>query len=60
MIKPIFSAAMSATPYREDFYKKLGDDRAAVQEGLNKWLTGLEEVVKNLNVFMASKEAQWK
>ena len=23
MVKPIFSAAMSATPYRKDFYAKL-------------------------------------
>jgi hypothetical protein len=26
MVKPIFSAAMSATPYRKDFYGKLGSD----------------------------------
>lgn len=59
MIKPIFSAAMSATPYRADFYKKLGDDRTQVQDGLNKWLTGLEDVVSVLNKFTGSKEAKW-
>lgn len=50
---------MSATPYRENFYSKLGDDRTKVQEGLNGWLTGLEHVVTVLNTFMASKDAKW-
>ncbi|KAF1345071.1 HET-C protein [Delphinella strobiligena] len=58
-IKPIFSAAMSATPYRKDFYAKLGDDRAKVQQQLAAWLSGLEKDLAILNKFMASKEAKW-
>lgn len=59
IIKPIFSAAMSATPYRADFYKKLGDDQPRVQKELDEWLVGLEKNVSILNKFLASKEAKW-
>lgn len=59
MIKPIFSAAMSATPYRKDFYAKLGDDQPRVEKELGAWLSSLESIVKNLNDFLASKEAKW-
>lgn len=60
IIKPIFSAAMSATPYRKDFYAKLGDDEARVNKELDEWLVSLEKIVRILNEFMARKEAQWK
>lgn len=59
IIKPIFSAAMSATPYRKDFYAKLGDDQPRVNKELNEWLQGLEKNVAILNKFLASKEAKW-
>ena len=50
---------MSATPYRKDFYKKLGDDDSNVQAELEKWLAALEKVVAVLNTFLAKKEAKW-
>ncbi|KAF2023152.1 glycolipid transfer protein [Setomelanomma holmii] len=59
IVKPIFSAAMSATPYRKDFYKKLGDDDAKVQTELDKWLVGVEKDISVLNEFLARKEAKW-
>lgn len=59
IVKPIFSAAMSATPYRKDFYAKLGDDPQRVNRELGENLEGLEKNVKILNTFMASKEAKW-
>ncbi|CAO2653468.1 Nn.00g028790.m01.CDS01 [Neocucurbitaria sp. VM-36] len=59
VVKPLFSAAMSATPYRKDFYKKLGDDESKVQVELEKWLAALEKVVSVLNEFLARKEAKW-
>ncbi|EAT87149.1 hypothetical protein HBI56_141260 [Parastagonospora nodorum] len=59
IVKPIFSAAMSATPYRKDFYKKLGDDDTKVQAELEKWLAGLEQDIAILNQFLARKEAKW-
>ena len=59
MIKPIFSAAMSATPYRKDFYAKLGDDPERVQKELKEWLAALDERVRILNEFLGRKEAKW-
>ncbi len=50
---------MSATPYRKDFYAKLGADEGKVQEQLEKYLKALEGVVKTLNGFLARKEAKW-
>jgi len=62
MIKPIFSAAMSATPYRKDLYAKmLGQDASPeqFQQEEEKWLGALEERIRILNVFLASKDAKW-
>ncbi|KAB8337280.1 hypothetical protein FH972_021581 [Carpinus fangiana] len=59
MIKPIFSAAMSATPYRKDFFAKLGDDQSKVDAEMQKWLEALEEQVKILKDFQATKPAKW-
>ncbi|RJE20747.1 Glycolipid transfer protein HET-C2 [Aspergillus sclerotialis] len=59
VVKPIFSAAMSATPYRKDFYAKLGDDNAKVQTSLEKEVKALEERVTILKSFQGRKEAQW-
>jgi hypothetical protein len=59
MIKPIFSAAMSATPYRATFYKNLGDDQERVNKELDAWLTSLEKIVSILKEFMERKEAKW-
>ena len=58
-MKPIFSAAMSATPYRKDFYTKLGSDEAKVQAQLEEWLKALEKNVEILREFTTSKEAKW-
>lgn len=59
VIKPIFSAAMSATPYRKDFYAKLGSDDAKVGAELDTWLQGLEKILVILKEFTTSKEAKW-
>lgn len=59
LVKPIFSAAMSACPYRKDFYVKLGDDEAKVHAELKEYLEALEKIVAILKEFMASKEAKW-
>jgi hypothetical protein len=59
VVKPLFSAAMSATPYRKDFYKKLGDDDSKVQAELEKWLAALEKVLAVMNEFLSRKEAKW-
>lgn len=59
VIKPIFSAAMSATPYRKDFYAKLGDDQERVKREMEQWLEALEKRVSILKQFQDRKEAKW-
>ena len=59
MVKPIFSAAMSATPYRKDFYAKLGDDAGKVDKAAGKWLGALEKQVAILKQFQGRKESKW-
>lgn len=59
LVKPIFSAAMSATPYKKDFYTKLADDEKKGQQELNKWLDALEKQVAILKQFQTQKEAKW-
>ncbi|WEW59119.1 hypothetical protein PRK78_004588 [Emydomyces testavorans] len=58
-IKPIFSAAMSATPYRKDFYAKLGDDVTKVQAAMDVEVGALEKVVKIVQEFQSRPEAKW-
>ena len=58
-MKPLFSAAMSATPYKKDFYAKLGDDPRKVNQALEMWLSALEKQVVILKKFQATKEAKW-
>ncbi|KAI0173259.1 het-c [Hypoxylon sp. FL1284] len=59
LIKPVFSAAMSACPYRKDFYPKLGADEAQVASELRVYLAALEKIVGILKGFQARKEAKW-
>lgn len=59
MVKPIFSAAMSATPYRKDFFARLGGDQAKVEEVAGKWLAALGKQVDVLKQFQGRKEAKW-
>ncbi|KAI9726723.1 MAG: hypothetical protein M1834_008658 [Cirrosporium novae-zelandiae] len=59
LVKPIFSAAMSATPYRKDFYAKLANDQERGQKELQEWLSALESQVKILKEFQETKEAKW-
>lgn len=59
MIKPIFSAAMSAVPYRKDFYTKLGEDPEKVAAELRIWLAALEKIIAILKGFLDSKAAKW-
>ncbi|KAI1822284.1 glycolipid transfer protein domain-containing protein [Xylaria intraflava] len=59
LVKPVFSAAMSACPYRKDFYPKLGADADAVSAGLKVYLAALEKIVGILKEFQSRKEAKW-
>ncbi|CAO1600213.1 MAG: hypothetical protein LQ349_001376 [Xanthoria aureola] len=57
MVKPIFSAAMSATPYKKDFYAKMGDE-AKAKADMGKWLDALEGQVMVLKEFQERKETK--
>lgn len=62
MVKPIFSAAMSATPYRKDFYGKLAGSQVppeTLNSEMEKWVSALEERIAILKAFTTSKEAKW-
>ncbi|KAL7949902.1 glycolipid transfer protein [Trichoderma barbatum] len=59
LIKPVFSAAMSACPYRNDFYTKLGADQGKVASDLTVYLAALQKIVGILKAFVESKEAKW-
>jgi len=59
VVKPIFSAAMSACPYRKDFYNKLGDEECKVIEAMQGWLTALQKIIVILKAFLARKENKW-
>lgn len=50
---------MSATPYRKEFYAKLGSDEAKVASDLRTYLAALEKIVAILKAFTESKEAKW-
>ncbi|KAF2736754.1 glycolipid transfer protein [Polyplosphaeria fusca] len=60
IVKPIFSAAMSATPYRKDFYAKLGDDQAKIDAELAKLLDALEKQVSILKEFLPTLGSKYK
>ena len=59
LVKPVMSAAMSATPYRKDFYIKLGEDPAKVEAEMNVWVAALEAILVILKAFLDRKEAKW-
>lgn len=60
MVRPIFSAAMSACPTRANFYEKLGGGNEKTMADMKTWLAALEKQVGILKAFLATKEAQWK
>jgi hypothetical protein len=61
VVKPIFSAAMSATPYRKDFYAKMapGEGEAKLKPELEEWLAALEKCVGILKAFYERKDVKW-
>ncbi|TLD23990.1 hypothetical protein PspLS_06315 [Pyricularia sp. CBS 133598] len=59
LVKPIFSAAMSAVPYRKDFYAKVGSDQEKVSTELAKYLASLDKLIGIIKGFQETKEAKW-
>ncbi|KAI8802661.1 glycolipid transfer protein domain-containing protein [Cladochytrium replicatum] len=52
LVRPIFSLAMNACPYRKDFYAKLGSDQAKVEAQMKEWLAALENCVAIITAFL--------
>ena len=46
---------MKACPYRVDFYKKLGDDKAKVDTQMTEWLNALECIVNDMKTEYVAK-----
>ncbi|KAJ3332615.1 hypothetical protein HDU76_013657 [Blyttiomyces sp. JEL0837] len=45
LIRPVFSVAMKACPYRKEFYTKLGDTDPEFERLFEEWLKALERIV---------------
>jgi hypothetical protein len=54
-----FKLAMSACPWRKDFYSKLSPNYTELKVKLEAWLAALGNIVKILEAFLESKEAKW-
>eukprot|EP00300_Choanocystis_sp_HF-7_P027365 c32459_g1_i1.p1 GENE.c32459_g1_i1~~c32459_g1_i1.p1 ORF type:complete len:201 (+),score=27.71 c32459_g1_i1:43-645(+) len=51
LVRPVFSLAMKACPYRKDFYAKLGPSEDVVRTPLTEWLVALEKIVQDMHQF---------
>jgi len=53
VVKPVFTLAMNACPYRKDFYQKLsaGGTEAETNEKLGKWLSALKGITDRMDTF---------
>ncbi|KAJ2537904.1 hypothetical protein EV175_006582, partial [Coemansia sp. RSA 1933] len=54
IVRNMFTVAMLACPNRETFYEKVGGNNDRVHNGLLTWVTALQELVNQLNIFYAS------
>ncbi|KAJ8663362.1 hypothetical protein O0I10_000601 [Lichtheimia ornata] len=54
MVRPVFSLAMKACPYRKDFYEKIGAVTDAALELMKSWLAALENIIAKINAVFAA------
>ncbi|KAI8056374.1 glycolipid transfer protein domain-containing protein [Thamnidium elegans] len=55
LIRPVFSLAMKACPYRKDFYEKIGVVNEAAFAQMKSWLEALENIIRIIQeVFKAN------
>ncbi|KAK6525631.1 hypothetical protein TWF281_010685 [Arthrobotrys megalospora] len=57
VVKGVFSLALKATPYRKDFYEKLGSDKAKVDTQAAEWLKALENITAILQTEYANNKS---
>ncbi|KAF9172321.1 hypothetical protein BGX21_005759 [Mortierella sp. AD011] len=56
LVRPVFSMAMKACPYRADFYAKLGQDQGLVKQDLTAYLAGLRKIVVQIQTFYVANK----
>ncbi|KAG0005375.1 hypothetical protein BGZ79_005173 [Entomortierella chlamydospora] len=56
MVRPVFTMAMKACPYRADFYAKLGQDQGLVKQDLTSYLAGLRKIVVQIQTFYVTNK----
>ncbi|GAB5593124.1 hypothetical protein Unana1_08024 [Umbelopsis nana] len=57
VVRPVFSLAMKACPYRKDFLEKLGGDNDKTKQQMDSWLNALEQIVARIHaIFQAHPE----
>ncbi|KAI1304847.1 hypothetical protein EDD11_005049 [Mortierella claussenii] len=56
LVRPVFTMAMKACPYRADFYAKLGQDQGLVKLDLSTYLDGLRRVVTDIQSFYTANK----
>ncbi|KAI9350409.1 glycolipid transfer protein domain-containing protein [Pilaira anomala] len=55
LIRPVFSLAMKACPYRKDFYEKIGVVNDAAFAQMKNWLEALENIIRIIqDIFKAN------
>ncbi|KAI8577951.1 hypothetical protein K450DRAFT_249189 [Umbelopsis ramanniana AG] len=54
VVRPVFSLAMKACPYRKDFLEKLGGDNETTKQQMTVWLSALENIVARNNALFQS------
>ncbi|CAO3574131.1 unnamed protein product [Mortierella alpina] len=56
LVRPVFTMAMKACPYRADFYAKLGTDQGLVKNDLSAYLGGLDKVVTDIQAYYVANK----
>jgi len=51
VVRPVFTLAMKACPYRADLLQRMGEPADKVHEQLGEWLTGLQKIVTRIDNF---------
>ncbi|CAO3702339.1 unnamed protein product [Rhizopus stolonifer] len=49
-VRPLFNLAMNACPWRKDFYESIGVIDEESVEKMKRWLKGLEDILRQLNI----------
>ncbi|KAI8390832.1 glycolipid transfer protein domain-containing protein [Radiomyces spectabilis] len=54
VVRPVFTLAMKACPYRKDFYEKIGVATDADKKEMEEWLCALEKIITTINTLFTN------